>query len=382
MDFLLTEEQQMFRDMFRDFAQKDVAKLAEHMDKEERLSPDLLKKAAGQGLLGAMTPEDFGGAALDPLSYVLMLEELGKACMATAITIAYHTSLVAQAVLDFGSDTQKETWLPALAEGAAIGAFALTEPDAGSDVGTLGTRAVQDGDDYILNGVKTWVTNAGIAGLFVVMAQAAEGTTAFLVEKDAPGLKLGQSELTLGLRAASIHTLYLDTVRVPKANRLGAEGEGQTIAAHVLGYFRLALAAAGLGVAGAAVEAGVKFSAERIQFGGPIAHKQAIQNYLADASVQVEALRYLVYHAAWQAGQGGDFSHDSTYAKLFAAQAARFVTDKMVQVHGGYGYIEDYPIARMYRNSRALDLLGGTDELARVAIAAHLSKGQPVQIEP
>jgi len=386
MDFSLTEEQQMFRDMFRSFAQKEIAKVAEHTDKNEQVPPELLNKAAEQGMLGALVPDNYGGAALDPVSYALLMEEIGRACLSTAAVIACHTSLATQAVLDFGSDAQKEHWLPALASGEAIGAFALTEPDAGSDTHTLVTRAQRTDDGYVLNGVKTWVTNAGIAGLFVVVAGHAApsgaGLSAFLVEKDTPGLKLGQRDLTLGLRGASIHTVYLDNVRVPEANRLGAEGDGQAIVEHVQSHYRLALAAAGLGLGAAAVEAGVKFAAERVQFGGPIAHKQAIQNYIADSAAQVEALRYLVYHTAWQAEQGAHLSDGALYAKLFAAQATRFVTDRMVQVHGGYGYIEDYPIARMYRNARALDLLGGTGELMRVGIAVNLFKSQQLEIAP
>jgi len=387
MDFSLNEEQQMFRDMFRSFAQKEIAKAAEHTDKNEQVPPELLSKAAEQGMLGALVPDTLGGAALDPISYALLMEEIGRACLSTAAVIACHTSLATQAVLDFGSEEQKERWLPALASGDVMGAFAQSEPDAGSDTRTLTTRAQRTDSGYVLNGVKTWVMNAGIAGLFVVVASSTprangRGLSVFLVEKDTPGLKLGQRELTLGLRGASVHTVYLDNVHVPEANRLGAEGDGQTIAASVLDHFRLAMAAAGLGLGVAAVEAGVKFAAERVQFGGPIANKQAIQNYIADSSAQVEALRYLVYHTAWEAEHGGHLSSGALYAKLFAAQATRFVTDRMVQVHGGYGYIEDYPIARMYRNARALDLLGGTGEMMRVGIACNLFKSQQLEIAP
>lgn len=387
MDFALTEEQQMFRDMFRSFAQKEIAKVAEHTDKTEQVPPELLSKAAEQGMLGALVPDNFGGAALDPISYALLMEEIGRACLSTAVVVACHTSLVTQAVLDFGGDAQKEQWLPMLASGQSIGAFALTEPDAGSDMHSLATRAKRADGGYVLNGVKTWVTNAGIAGVFLVVTSSdpgahGRGLSAFLVEKDTPGLKVGQRDLTLGLRGASVHTVYLDNVHVPEANRLGAEGKGQEIVEHVLAYYRLALAAAGLGLGAAAVEAGVKFAAERIQFGGPIANKQAIQNYIADSSAQVEALRYLVYHTAWQAEQGSHLANGAMYAKLFAAQAMRFVTDKMVQVHGGYGYIEDYPIARLYRNARSLDLLGGTGELMRVGIATDLFKSQQLEISP
>ncbi|MBS1245633.1 MAG: acyl-CoA dehydrogenase [Chloroflexi bacterium] len=387
MDFALTEEQQMFRDMFRSFAQKEIAKVAEHTDKTEQVPPELLSKAAEQGMLGALVPDNFGGAALDPISYALLMEEIGRACLSTAVVVACHTSLVTQAVLDYGDDAQKEHWLPMLASGQSIGAFALTEPDAGSDTHSLATRAKRTDDGYVLNGVKTWVTNAGIAGVFMVVASSdsganGRGLSAFLVEKDAPGLKVGQRDLTLGLRGTSVHTVYLDNVHVPEANRLGAEGDGQALVEHVLAHYRLALAAAGLGLGAAAVEAGVKFAAERIQFGGPIAKKQAIQNYIADSSAQVEALRYLVYHTAWQAEQGSHLASGAMYAKLFAAQALRFVTDKMVQVHGGYGYIEDYPIARLYRNARGLDLLGGTGELMRVGIATDLFKSQQLEISP
>jgi len=400
MDFSLNEEQTMFRDMFRSFAQKEIAKAAEHTDKNEQVPPELLQKAAEQGMLGAMAPDTYGGAALDPVSYALLMEEIGRACLSTAAVIACHTSLATQAVLDFGSDEQKERWLPMLASGEVIGAFALTEPDAGSDTRTLATRARRVDDGYVLNGVKTWVMNAGIAGLFVIVASRrspsgdsdpranpqdaarGRGLSVFLVEKDTPGLKLGQRDLTLGLRGASIHTVYVDNVHAPEANRLGAEGDGQKIVEDALDHFRLAMAAAGLGLGEAAVEAGVKFAAERVQFGGPIANKQAIQNYIADSSAQVEALRYLVYHAAWEAEQGGHLSSGALYAKLFAAQATRLITDRMVQVHGGYGYIEDYPIARMYRNARALDLLGGTGELMRVGIAGHLFETQQLEISP
>jgi acyl-CoA dehydrogenase len=386
MDFSLTEEQEMFRGMFRSFAQKEIAKAAEHTDKEQCVSPELLRKAAEQGMLGALVPDTFGGAALDPVSYALMLEEIGRACMSTAVVIAHHTSQATQAMLDFGTDAQKDQFLPLLASGDAVGAFALTEPDAGSDITGVTTRAVRDSEGYVLNGVKTWVGNAGIASLFIVFAVTdlkTRALSAFVVEKDTPGLKVGHREPTLGLRGVTYHTLYLDNVRVPEANRLGAEGEGAAIAGRVGDHFKLAMAAIGLGVCAAAVEAGVKFAAERVQFGGPIAHKQAIQNYIADSSVQVEGLRYLVYHTAWsETGQGAGLGTAAAYAKLFAAQAARFVTDRMVQVHGGYGYIEDYAIARMYRNSRALDLIGGTDELMRVTIASDLLKSQQVQIAP
>jgi len=387
MDFGLTDEQQMFRDMFRSFSQKEIAKVAEHTDKEEQLPPELLNKAAEQGMLGALVPDTLGGAALDPLSYTLMLEEIGKACLSTAAVICVHTSLATQAVLDFGSDEQKERWLPALAAGEAIGSFALTEPDAGSDAQSVSTRVVRDGSDYVLTGVKSWAGNAGIAGLFVVFAATdpkanGRGMSAFVLEKDMPGLKVGHREPTLGLRGATFHTVYLDGVHVPEANRLGGEGDGWKIASNSLEYVQLALGAAGLGIAQAAFDAGRAFAVERKQFGVPIATKQAIGDYFAETVIEIESLRHVIHYAAWLAEQKQSFASEAAIIKVLAARAARNATNRMLQVHGGYGFSAEYSISRLYRDARALDLMGGTPQIQRVLLAQHVFASTGVEVKP
>jgi butyryl-CoA dehydrogenase len=362
------------------------------MDHEEKPPLDVLRKAANQGFLGATLPEDYFGAELDTVSYTLLVETLARDCMSTAVTLATHVSLVAMSVLEHGTDAQKEEWLPLMAAGEMIGAFALTEPDAGSDAahqngadqsrGTIQTQAVPDGDDAILDGVKTWVANGGIAGLFLVFAQGPEGLEAFLVPRDTPGLTIGYREPTLGLRSVTFNTIYLEGCRVPQANRLGAPGAGWTVARQAWDRMAVALAAAGLGVSEDAVDVAAQFATERVQFGVPIAKKQAIQSYVAGAFTEIEALRYLVYHAAWLADQGGDFSFDASVVKAFGAQVARSVTNRMVQVMGGYGYMEDYPMARKYRDARALGIIGGPTELHHVRVAQRIFAERDVEIVP
>jgi butyryl-CoA dehydrogenase len=382
MDFTFSEEQEMFRAMFRDFSTKEVAPKAEEIDHEEKPPLDVLRKAANQGFLGATLPEDYFGAELDYVSYALLIETLAGDCMSTAVTLATHVSLVAMSILEHGTDPQKEEWLPPMAAGEVIGAFALTEPDAGSDVMALQTRATPDGDEVILDGVKTWVANGGVAGLFLVFAQGPEGIEAFLVPKDAAGLTVGYREPTLGLRSVTFNTLYLEGCRVGEANRLGEPGEGWAVAQRALDRMAVALAAAGLGVAEASVDVAAQFATERVQFGVPIAQKQAIQNYVAEALTEVEALRYLVYHAAWLADQGGDLSLDASVVKVFAARVARGVTNWMLQVLGGYGYMEDYPMARKYRDARALGIIGGPTELHQVHVARRIFAERDVETTP
>jgi alkylation response protein AidB-like acyl-CoA dehydrogenase len=382
MDFALSEEQRMCRDMFQDFAAREVAPRVEELDHAEKPPLETLRKAANQGFLGATLPESYGGAELDGISYAMLVETLSGASMSVALTLATHVSLAAMSILEHGNDAQKEEWLPQMAAGKTIGAFALTEPDAGSDAAALQTCATPDGDGVILDGVKTWVANGEIAGLFLVFARAPEGIEAFLVPKDTPGLSMGYREPTLGLRSAVFNTLYLEGCHVPQANRLGGPGEGWKVAQRALDRHAIALAAAGLGVAASAIEAATRFAAERIQFGVPIAQKQAIQNYVAEAVVEIEALRNLVYRTACLADRGGDFSFDASVAKTFAARVARNVTDRMVQVMGGYGYMEDYPLARKYRDARALGILGGPTELHRIRIARRIFAERDIEIVP
>lgn len=387
MDFALTDEQQMFRDMFRSFAQKQVAREAEHTDKNEQVPTELLAKAAEQGMLGALAPDQYGGAALDPFSYMLMIGEIARACLSTAIVLLQHSSLVTEAVLVAGSEEQKSEFLPRLASGEAIGSFALTEPDAGSDARALSTRATRDGNEYVLNGVKTWAGNAGIAGLFVVFAATGpksngQEMSAFVVAQDTPGFKVGRREPTLGMRGVHFNTVYLDGVRVPEANRLGAEGDGWKIATHCLDHARVSLGAAGMGLALESVEVGRSFAVERKAFGAPIATKQIIGDYFADATIEIESLRHLVEYAAWLMAEGKPFHAEAAMIKVLGARTARDASNRMLQVHGGYGFSAEYSISRLYRDARGLDFMGGTPQLQRVILAHHVFEPTGVMVTP
>jgi len=387
MDFSLTEEQQMFQRMFRDFAAKEVAPLAEETDHEEKPPLELLRKAAMQGFLGALVPEEYGGVGLDVVSYCMMLEELAKACTSTAMTISVHNGLAAKTILDNGNEEQKGKYLEPMARGEKIGAFALTEPAAGSDAAALETTAIKGDGEYVLNGNKVWVSNGGIADIFLVFAKTdpeagARGISAFIVERGMPGFKVGYREKTLGLRGLTCNALYFDDCRVPADNLLGQEGEGFKIAMKALDFARLSLSAICLGGAEAALEAGVQFAIEHEQFGGPIALKQAIQNFIADTAAEIEALRYLVYHTAWLADQGEPYTQEASIAKLVGSQTAMRAANRMLQVHGGYGYMKEYAIERMYRDFRALEITEGTSEIQRFVIASHILREKGIKIRP
>lgn len=387
MDFALNEEQRMFQKMFRDFVTNEVAPLAEETDQEEKPPLGLLPKVALQGFLGALLPEEFGGVALDAISYCLLLEELARACTSTAMTISVHNGLVGKTILENGTDEQRGKYLEPMAFGEKIGSFALTEPAAGSDATALETRASRDGEDYILNGCKTWASNGEIADIFLVFAVSdpeagAKGISAFIVEKDTPGFKVGYREKTMGLRGLTCNALYFDDCRVPAENLLGGEGQGFKIAMKALDFSRLSLSAICLGAAQAAVQAGVQFAIEHEEFGGPIALKQAIQNFIADTAAEVEALRYLVYHTAWLADKGEPYTRDASIAKLIGAEVTMRAADKMLQVHGGFGYMKEYAIERMYRDFRALRIMEGTSEIQRFVIARDIFKEKGLAIKP
>jgi butyryl-CoA dehydrogenase len=394
MDFALDEELRMFQKMFRDFAQNEIAPLAETLDKEERPPLETLKLAAEQGFLGAPFPEEYGGSEIGTIGYCMMLEEIGKVCMSTATIIEVHTSIAAMCIYLDGTEEQKQTYLEPLALGEKMGSFALTEPGAGSDAAGVQTTAVRDGDDYILNGNKIWIINGGIAEIFVVFAKTepakeqergAQGITAFIVEKGTPGFTVGRSEKMMGLRGVPVATLFFDDCRVPAANVLGGEetlNQGFVTAMKALDYGRLSVGAICLGVAQGALEAGVQFACEREQFGVLIALKQAIQNFIADAATEIEALRYLVYHTAWLVDQGLKYSKEAAMVKLFGAEVAGRVVNNMLQTHGGYGYIKDYPIERMYRDVRASRIFEGTSEIQRFVIAADIFKEKGLKVRP
>jgi alkylation response protein AidB-like acyl-CoA dehydrogenase len=392
MDFRLTEDQLMFKKMFADFCTKEIRPQGEQIDHEEAPPVDLLQKSVDQGFWAALVPEELEGCGLDVYTYMLMLEELARADMSTALTLSVHNSLVVSPLCRLGTEEQKDQYLEALSFGEMLGAFALSEPGAGSDAASLATTARREGDDYVLDGTKSWVCNGALAGLFLIFARAEGGITAFLVEGETPGLTVGYREKTLGLRGASCNTVYLDGMRVPAANRLGEEGQGLKIALEALNLSRLGMGALALGGAERALEEAVKFSMEHIQFDVPIAQKQIIQDYIADARTQIEALRHLVSYTAWLADSeesvaaptfaGAEFATNASMAKLFGARVAYDVTNKMLQVHGGYGYMKEYAIERYYRDCRALEIVEGTSQIQQFLIARDIYQKEGLEIRP
>ena len=380
MDFTLSEDQLMFKKMFADFCRNEIRPHGEEIDQSEEPPVELLQKAVDQGFWAALVPEELDGAGLDAYTYCLMLEELARADMSTALTLSVHNSLVVRPLLDHGTDDQKDRYLEPLAFGEMLGAFALSESTAGSDPSGLRMQATRQGDEYLLRGSKVWVTNGALAGLILTFARTEQGITAFLVEGETPGLRVGYREKTLGLRGVTCNTLYFDGVRVPAANRLGGEGQGLQIALAALDYSRLGIGAIALGGAERALEEAVRFSIEHIQFGVPIAQKQIIQTYIADAKTQIEALRGLVMHTAWLADTGQAFGPQAAITKLFGGRTAYQVSNKMLQVHGGYGYMKEYAIERFYRDCRALEIIEGTSQIQQFLIARSVYQAEGMQI--
>lgn len=390
MDFALTEEEEMFQDLFRDFAQNEVAPLADTIDREERPPLETLKKAAEMELMGLPFPEQYGGAGVGVLGYCLLVEELAKVCLATACSLGIHTSAGAMVIYLNGTEEQKNNYLVPLAKGEKLGAFCLTEPGAGSDIAEIQTTAVQEHDHYVLNGTKTYVTNGDIADVFTLFASTdaeagTNGITGFIVEKGYPGFKVGRTERTMGIRGCSIAQVFLDDCRVSVENVLGGEpglGQGFDAAMRTQDFSRLSMAATCLGAAEGAMEASVRFAKDREQFGVPIAKKQAISWMIADMATEIEALRYLVYRAAWAAEQGEKYTSLAAMCKLFGSEVACRVANKAVQLHGGAGYIRDLPVERMYRDARVTRILEGTSEIQRFTIASHIFREEDVHLEP
>jgi alkylation response protein AidB-like acyl-CoA dehydrogenase len=388
MDFVLTEEQQMFQKLFRDFATKEVAKVAEQTDKKEEFPSRLIKRAAGQGFLGVFAPEEpYGGAGLDFTTYTLLVEAMAAECASTALTLHVHNVLALRTLVRHGTEQAKEELVPEMVSGDRIGAFALTESGAGSDPTRLRTVACKEDGHWVITGAKTWVSNAGVAGVYIIFAATdpaagPKGISAFVVPAETEGVVLGGREKTLGLRGAQIHRLYLKGVRVPQEHLLGQEGGGYRIAMETLDYGRVGISAAAVGGARKAVQLATEYATQRSQFGTSIANKQAIQMYLADAATQVQAGQWLVRHAAWLADQGQPFTHEAAMAKLYCGRMAGEVTNKMLQVHGGAGFIADYPIERHYRDARAMELVEGTSQMQQIIIAANLLGPAGVKVRP
>ena len=378
MDLKLTEEQEMVRRMARDFAQREVAPIAAELDEKGEVPFENIRKMGQLGLLGLTAPEEYGGGGADTVSYVVALEEIAKACASTAVVMAVQNSLVNYALARFGTEEQKRKFLVPLAQGEKIGAYALTEPEAGSDAAAIRTRAVRDGDEYVINGTKHFITNGGFADIVILYAtvdpsKGYRGITAFIVEKGTPGFSTGKEENKMGIRATNTCELIFQDCRVPVANRLGDEGQGFKIALSALDAGRIGIGAQAVGIAQAAYEAALEYAKTRVQFGQPIAQLQAIQWMLADMATRIEAARLLVYKAALAKDEaqktGARFSKEAAMAKLFASETAGFVTDCALQIHGGYGYMKDYPLERYYRDARITRIYEGTNEIQRLVIA-------------
>ena len=381
MDLQLNEEQEMIRKMARDFAQNELAPVAAELD--EKGEPPLanIKKMAELGFMGLAIPEEYGGIGADSVSYVIAVEEISKACASTGVILAVHNSLGSHGLVAFGTEEQKRRFLTPLASGQWISTYALTEPETGSDAASIKTRAVLDGDEYVINGTKQFITSAPFAHLFVVFAvtdpdKRHRGISAFVVEKDAPGFSVGREENKMGIRAASTCGLVFEDCRVPVANRLGEEGEGFKVAMASLDAGRVGIAAQAVGIAQGAYEAALAYAKERHAFGQPIAEFQGIQWMLADMATRIEAARLLTYQAALAKDRakktGGRYSKEAAMAKLFASEMAVWVTHKAVQIHGGYGYIKEYAVERYYRDAKITEIYEGTSEIQRVVIASQI----------
>ncbi len=377
MDFDLTEDQRMIRDMVRDFAQKEIAPIAAEIDKTEEFPWPVVRKMAGLGMLGLPVPEKYGGAGADTVSYAIAVEEVSRASGSLGITLAAHTSLGIYPIYAFGSEEQKHAYLPRLAGGEMLGAFGLTEPGAGSDAGATKTTAVRDGDGWVLNGQKTFITNGSIAGSVVVSAvtdrsQGTKGISSFIVPAGTPGFAAGRNEDKLGLRASVTSQLFFNDCRLPGDALLGKEGDGFKQMLITLDGGRISIGAMAVGLAQAALDASLKYSKERVQFGQPIASFQAIQWMLADMATEIECARVMVYRAAWLKDKGRKFTREAAMAKLFASEAADRACNKAIQIHGGYGYTRDYPVERYWRDARLCEIGEGTSEIQRLVIARQL----------
>ena len=372
--FNLSEEHIQLQQTFREFAENEVKPLAKELDETERFPTETVQKMAEMGMMGLPIPEELGGSGVDQLGYVLAVEELSKVCATTGIILSAHTSLCCWPIMTFGTEEQKEKYLKPLASGQKLGAFALTEPSAGTDASMQKSTAVLDGDHYILNGNKVFITNAGAADVFIVFAmtdkeQGTRGITAFILERDMPGFTMGKPENKMGLRASSTCELVFDNVRVPVENRLGAEGKGFKIAMATLDGGRIGVGAQAVGIAQGAIDEAVKFTKERIQFGRRISQFQNTQFTLADMQTRTDAARMLVWRAAAAEKECQPYTHLAAMAKLFASETASYVTNRAVQLCGGYGYTKDYPVERMMRDAKVTEIYEGTSEVQRMVIS-------------
>jgi alkylation response protein AidB-like acyl-CoA dehydrogenase len=378
VDFTYTDEQNQLRRSVREFAEAEILPHVMEWDEVSRFPVEIMPKLAEMGLLGIIFPEEYGGAGLGYIEYVIAIEELSRVDGSVGIIVAAHNSLCSNHIFKFGSEAQKQKYLSPLAQGNKIGAWSLTEPEAGSDAGGTRTTAKREGNHWIINGAKTFTTNGHYADVCVAMAvtdksKAAHGISAFIIEKGTPGFKPGKKENKLGLRASDTSEVIFSDCRVPQENLLGDEGEGFTGSLKILDGGRISIAALALGMAQGALDAAIKYAKQRKQFGQPISEFQAIQFKLADMATEVEAARLLVYQAAWLADKKDvRFTRESSMAKLFASEVAVRVANECVQIHGGYGFIKDYPAEKFYRDVKLCTIGEGTSEIQKLVIARQL----------
>ena len=377
VDFTPSEEQQLIQNMTREFAQKEIAPIAAEIDREQKFPMETVKRMGELGLFGLFVPEELGGGGSDYISYVLALEEISAVCGAHGAIYSVHTSASLGAILSYGTDEQKKKYIPDMASGKRIGAFTVTEPGAGTDAAAQKSTAVRQGDKYILNGTKIFITNGGIADIYIAAAmtdpsKGLKGITTFIVEKSFPGFNVGQKEDKMGIRASQTTEIIYTNCEVPAENLLGKEGEGFKVVMQILDGGRIGMAAQAVGIARGALDAAINYAKTRQQFGKPIASNQGLQWMLADMALSVEAARALVFKAACAKNSGGRFSKEAAMAKLFAAQAAMDVTTKSVQIHGGIGYTKSYPVERYMRDAKITEIYEGTNEVMKMVIAGSI----------
>jgi alkylation response protein AidB-like acyl-CoA dehydrogenase len=372
--FPFTEEQMMLRDMVRDFVNQEIKPIAAKIDENEKIPPELIKKMGDLGLLGAVFPPDYGGGGFGEVGYCLMQEEIGHGCLSTATFVGAHESIGANAIYIGGTEALKKKYLVPLAEGRMIGAFALTEVLAGSDSFNLRTKAVRDGDDWVINGEKMWITNGGIADVVSLFARTERGITGFVVETKLPGYHAGPAEKKMGIRGSTTNAITLENVRVPKENIIGEEGRGFIVAMKTLDAGRLGLGAACLGGAKELLELSTRYAKERVQFDVPISQFEAIQFYLAEMACLIYCMESIVYRTAFDYDAGKSISRQSATVKYVCSESLSKVVDMAVQIHGGMGYSREMPIERFYRDSRINRIFEGTNEIQKVVIAREVLK--------
>ena len=379
MDFAFSDEHEAIRQVAREFTDKKLIPRAAEFDRTGKIDFDLARQMGALGILGVTVPEQYGGAGFDTMAYAIVMEELGRGCAAHSTLVGAHNSLFAYPVLHFGTEEQKRFYLPPISSGEKFGAFSLTEPNAGSDAGGVETTAVRDGAHYVLNGNKIFVSNGAFADFIIIMAKTdrkagARGMTAFMVHKEMPGFSTGRIEEKMGLHASPTTELILEDLRVPADHVLGKVGQGFRVAMESLDSGRISVGANAIGLGQRAYEIAVKYAKERRQFGAPISSFELVQAHLADMHCRLEASRLLIYKAAWKKDRGEDYSTEAAMGKLVASETATFVTHRAMQILGGYGYIREYDVERLYREARLTEIFEGTSEIQRLVIARGLIK--------